>query len=202
MSLRTLEEHILALANYLPNDRLFAGKGVVGSTTYQILKGTAYEMLTADGLIKAFRREIIPDLTIQFIAEWEKALGIPDDCFPGTGDLNERRSHVLIKLAFLGAQTTEDFQNVVDIFTTGFIITNGVDDREAIGFPMTFPLQIDNPISTEDRFTIVIKTSVALGPTFPITFPITFAVAQDAAIAECLVRKMAPANVRVIVREI
>ncbi len=202
MSLRTLEEHILALANYLPNDRLFTSKGIVGSNIYQTLKGTAFEMLTADGLIKAFRQDIIPDLTVQFIDEWERVLGIPDDCFPATGDLTERRSHVLIKLAFLGAQTTEDFQNVVDIFTQGFTITNGVDDREEIGFPMTFPLQLDNPIDTEDRFTIVIKTSVPLGPTFPLTFPITFSVAQDAAIAECLVRKMAPANVRVVIREI
>lgn len=202
MSLRTLEDHILVLANYLPGGRLFNAKGVSTSNLYKLLKGTAFEMLTADGLIKAYRQEIIPDLTEQFIDEWELAVGIPDACFPGNEDLATRRAHVLIKLAALGAQTTADFQAIVDLFTAVFTVGNAVDCPAGDSFPMVFPFLLGEAASVDDRFTILLKSSIPAGPLFPLTFPIDFSPDNEAGIAECLVRQLAPANCRVLLREV
>lgn len=200
MSSRTLEEHITALANYLPGGRMFNASTVITSNLYKLLKGTAYEMLTADGLIKAFRQEIIPDLTEQFIDEWERAVGIPDSCFPGTGTLDIRRTHVLIKLASLGAQTVADFQAVVDLFTTDFNVTNAVDSPLGDAFTFTFPFVLAGVPTIEDRFTIVLETAGTTGPTFPLTFPASFSTGDEGDIAVCLVNKLTPANCRVILR--
>ena len=202
MSLRTLDDHILALANYLPGGELFSAKSDIKSNLYKLLKGTAFEMLTADGLIKAYRQEIIPDLTEQFIDEWERAVGIPDTCFPGTGSVDTRRAHVLIKLAALGAQTVADFQAIVDLFTAVFTVTNEVDCPLGDIFPLVFPFILASPPTINDRFTIVVKTSLIAGPTFPLTFPIDFSPNNEAGIAECLVRQLAPANCRVVLREV
>ena len=45
----------------------------------------------------------------ELLTRWESAVGIPDSCFPGTGTIDERRAHVLLKLAKMNVQTAEEF---------------------------------------------------------------------------------------------
>jgi len=42
---------------------------------------------------------------VAFLDEWERALGIPDDCFDLANTDDERRINILTKLAALGVQT-------------------------------------------------------------------------------------------------
>lgn len=200
--MRTLAEHITALAQYIPGGKLFAAKNKNTTNLYKLLSGIANEMLTVDDLIKTFRDDILPDLTVNFIDEWERAVGIPDACFDGAGDIDTRRTHILIKLAALGAQTTEDFQSLVDLFTANFTICNLVDCPTGDVFPMVFPFILGASPTTADRFTIVIESSIIAGPAFPLTFPIDFSPDNEAGIAECLVRQLAPANCKVLLREV
>ncbi len=74
-----------------------------------LLRGTSWEVKRANDLLNMWRDEALPDQTVALVDEWERALGIPDGCFPGDGTVDERRTHILTKLAGLGVQTSEEF---------------------------------------------------------------------------------------------
>lgn len=193
--LRTQTEQAVSLAKYLPGGRIFAKAYDNTSNLHKFLKGLTSELVLADGYLRTYEQEIIPDQTVLFLEEWEKAVGIPDDCFSGTGDVDTRRSHVLIKLASLGVQTQQDFVDLAALFGITVTVGSGVDFAS---FPMELPMLLLSP--TEARFTIIVLFTVTTPNEFPMTFPITFG-DQVIAIVQCLFNKLKPANCQTIFLE-
>lgn len=184
---RDLEQYTNSLADYLPGGILFASKSVSNSNFRKLLRGMAGELFRANGLLKEYSEEIIPDQTVKFIAEWESAVGIPDDCFKVSGTIDNRRKQVLTKLASLGVQTIADFENVALIF--GVTATVLAGSESGIVFA-------SNKVA---RFTIVIN--LTLPERFTYTFPLTFG--DDLTVLlECLFKKLKPANCQVLFQEI
>ena len=172
----SIEEHRKSLADYYPNDKLFAGKNENNSTPFLFLKGSAHELQRTESYLISFQQEYLPDETSMFLEDWERALGIPDDCFDGVGTLDERRRDVLVKLASLGIQTVADFQGIADFF--GITAT-------------VIPGQDFSPLPPDPKYTIVVTYTA--GAVFPFTFP--FSLGTEApAILECLFNKLKPAN--------
>ncbi len=203
---RDIDQYTNSLADYLPGGCLFASASVSNSNFRKLLRGMAGELFRANGLLKEYSEEIIPDQTVKFIGEWEQALGIPDDCFSGTGSITERRRDVLVKLASLGVQTAQDFIDLGTIFGAAVTVQAG---RDTITFPLTFPVFMFSTLK-EARFTIVFTVESEIFPytfpltfpakaaeTFPLTFPITFGVSEQS-ILECLFTALKPANCKVI----
>lgn len=190
--LRTIQEQAQSLANYLPGGDVFKAKNISTTNLRKFLVGLSGELVTSDGYLRSYSEEIIPDKTVLFINEWEKALGIPDDCFSATGSLNERRTHILIKLASLGVQTSQDFIDLAALF--GLVITISSGSSLSI-FPFTFPLQFLTAQQT--KFTIVVNFNVIVSNTFPQIFPITFG-DSIIPILQCLFSKLKPANVSLV----
>lgn len=186
---RDIDQYTDSLARYLPGGPLFASRYKEGSNFRNLLKGLSQELFTSNGLIKEYCEQILPDETVKFVDEWESALGIPDDCFPGTGDLDERRLHVLIKLASLGIQTRQDFIDLAALFGVEITVENGSQHGT---FPMVFPILFFNS-SKDARFTIIITFMLLEGDRFPYTFPILFG-NNLLFILECLFSKLKPAN--------
>ena len=184
---RDIEQYTDSLADYLPGGLLFASKSVKSSNFRKLLRGMSGELFRSNGLLKTYNDEIIPDLTVKFIEEWESALGIPDDCFKVTGTIDNRRKQVLTKLASLGVQTIEDFENVAAIFGVTATVFSGS------GSGLTFS---SNKVA---RFTIVIN--ITLPERFPYTFPLTFGDGTTV-LLECLFNKLKPANCKVLFQEI
>ena len=178
----SIDELVQSLAAYLPGGEMFIAAWVAGTNQNDLLRGLCYSLLDAENYLQVFNSEFIPDNTNVFIDEWESALGIPDDCFPGADepDLSIRRNHILVKLASLGVQTSADFVNLATI----------------LGFPDTTVISGVNegitPIS-EARFTIVVGFPAPPSNIFPLNFPIPFGTTQFA-ILECLFTKLKPAN--------
>lgn len=178
----TIDEMIASMAAYLPGGEMFIAAQIAGTNQYDLLRGIGFALLDAENFVKVYNAEFIPDATSAFVEEWESALGIPDDCFPGSSesDLSIRKSHILIKLASLGVQTGDDFVNLASI----------------LGFPDTTVTPGVNagitPLS-EARFTIVVAFPAPSETIFPIDFPIPFGSTQFS-ILECLFTKLKPAN--------
>lgn len=107
-------EMLQSLAAYLPGGELFQAAFVPGSNFNALLAGLSGELLRAENFLFLYNSEFIPDETTVFIEEWESAVGIPDDCFLTTStETNEvRRRNILVKLASLGVQTVDDFENL------------------------------------------------------------------------------------------
>ena len=191
----TLEEHTNALADYLPNGRLFEAKGINDSNFRQLLRGLSGELFNAQGYLKTLNEEYIPDLTNLFLNEWEQTLGIPDECFSGTGSNDNRRRDILVKLAALGVQTAQEFEDLGDLFGINVTVGPGI---ETASFTMSFPIILFNSPS-DSRFTIVIDFPIPTGGFFIYNFPINFGESSQF-ILKCLFEKLRPANCQLIFR--
>ncbi len=185
--MKTLAEHTNALAGYLPGGRLFSAKYKTTSNIYKLLAGIANEMLTTDELIKTFRTEVVPSLTVDLLPDWESAVGIPDGCFNGVGTIVKRRTDVLTKLAALGVQTVADFEQLALVFGVTVTVVPGIEEN-GTGDP-------------DDRFRIYVRHTEFPAQTFPLTFPISFGSASLSTIT-CLFDKLKPANCAVVFKQI
>ena len=185
-------EHTDTLAAYLPGGDLFVSKKIDDSVFRKLLSGIACEVLNAEGYLKLLQQDFIPDSTVASLDEWERTLAIPDDCFDGQGSDDIRRRDILVKLASLGVQTEEDFEELALLFGLVINIQAGAVSNQV--FPFTFPLTF--PANAQDaRFTIVVQFTPST--TFPYTFP--FPLGDDSiTILECLFNKLKPANCQVI----
>ena len=188
----TQERQTNTLANYFPSGFAFGSKSVPGSVSRLFLGGLADELVRACDLIQEFRDEIVPDETILLIDEWEKAVKIPDGCFPGSGTITERRTHVLLKLASLGLQTADDFTTLAAVLGIPIkVVAGSVHGAFPYKFPIVF---LGDPRAA--RHTIIVDADTDLTETFTYTFPITF---EDSApvLLQCLFDRLKPANVKV-----
>ncbi len=194
---RDNEQYTDSLARYLPGGELFGSKFKQNSNLRALLRGMAGELFRANGFLREYNDNIIPDTTVKFIEEWESALGIPDDCFKASGSTTERRRDILTKLAALGVQTTQDFIDLAAVFGVTVTVNPGITE---ITFPLTFPIVMFTT-EQEARFTIVIRFTVQADNKFPLTFPITFGTGEIA-ILECLFTKLKPANCDIIFQQV
>lgn len=192
----SLEEHVDSYVAYLPGGDLFAAKNEPASVLRRLFAGLAVEIKRADDVMNDATLEYDINCTQALITEWESALGIPDSCFPGTGSLEVRRQHVLIKLASLGVSTAKGFVDLAALFGFKALIpsaaTYGV-------FPLAFPAAF-YAYPQDARFTMLVFLDANMAPEvfpFEVTkYPIPF-FSNVSNIIECLFRKLAPANVDV-----
>jgi uncharacterized protein YmfQ (DUF2313 family) len=184
---RDIEQYTNSLADYLPGGCLFASAHIDSSNFRKLLRGMAGELFRSNGLLKEYSEQIIPDQTVKFIEEWESALGIPDDCFMGTGTIDIRRRDVLTKLAALGIQTIPDFESLA--LTFGVVAEVLAGSESGITFA-------SNKVA---RFTIVVN--LTLPARFTYTFPILFG-DDTIVLLECLFSKLKPSNCQVLFQEV
>jgi uncharacterized protein YmfQ (DUF2313 family) len=192
---RDLERYADSLAAYLPGGALFQSRSIQNSNFRKLLRGLAGELFRSNGLLKSYSEEIIPDLTNKFLDEWESALGIPDNCFTGTGTNDERRRDILTKLAALGVQTAEDFEALALVF--GKEVTVKQLSTEALP-PYDVPFTVASLPGS--RFVIVVEGENIATNTPPYDVP--FLVFDSESLLECVFKRLKPANCAIIFRNI
>lgn len=197
VSRRDLETITNSLAAYLPGGRLFTAKSVDGTVLRRLLFGLATELLRSNDLIEEYCSEILPDETVKFIAEWESALGIPDDCFLATGTIDERRRDILVKFAASGVQSKADFEELALRFGIEVVVESG---SKSGTFPLEFPAILFDS-SKQARFTIVVNFEILDSSRFTLVFPFVFG-GNEIAILQCLFSKLKPANCALIFGQI
>lgn len=194
---RTVEDYTDSLAAYLPGGELFASRSIRDSNFRKLLRGVAGELFRANGLLREYSPGIIPDETTKFIEEWESALGIPDSCFSGVGDINSRRLAVLTKLASIGVQTAQDFVELGATFGVTVQVRSGAENGV---FPLVFPVILFDS-AKDARFTLIITFVVTAINRFPFTFPFIFG-DTGIGILECLFTHLKPANCDIIFEQV
>lgn len=191
------EDHTESLLAYLPGGELFASKDEVNSVLRRLFTGLAVEIKQAEDLMNEVTYQHDINCTTNFIDKWESALGIPDECFPGTGSLEIRRQHVLIKLASLGVSTAKGFVDLAALFGFKALVPSGATYGV---FPLSYPIAFFQ-YPQDARFTLYVFLDSAVAPEiFPFQttrYPIPF-FSNVSNIIECLIRKLAPANIDVI----
>jgi len=106
---RTQTQQADILAQYLRDDNLHEAKNREGSTLRKILLGLASEWLNFRSKINEVYNEYNPKTTTKMIEEWERFVGIPDNCIPVASTIEQRRLNVLLKLAGISFALTFPF---------------------------------------------------------------------------------------------
>jgi len=192
---RTKAEQTDVLAQYLRDDRLHLAKNIEGSNLRKVLTGLACQWLRFRDKVNEVSNEYDINQTTALIEEWERVVGIPDDCFSNTGSLEDRRRNILVKLAGVNVSTAKQFEDLAQTFGFDVTVSNGVD--EAV-LPATLPLILLDP--DEAPFTIIVTLNQSLQPTgLPLELPFELT-DQAPEILECLFDKLKPANTQIIFR--
>lgn len=190
MSELSLDEQRQAIASWMPPGMAWAAFRLANTNAYNFLLGLASEFVRMAAFIAA-ARVTIPNSTNNddFIAEWEEAVGIPDSCLLGTGTLEERWRHVLVKFAGANIQTANDFVALAGIFGFTITVQGGMDFRPDFGS------------DKEARNTIVVTFATTEVEVFPYTFPFTFEESQSL-IIECLLTTLKPVTSNIDFRHV
>ncbi len=191
----TVEEQTNILARYLPNDRIYIGKYIEDNPMRKILIGLAAVWLDYREILDLLFDEWDPQNTSIFLDEWEKSVGIPDDCFDIAATDDERRVNILLKLTSLNATTAKQFEAVAAILGITVTVTSGLAFST---LPLILPFLL---LSAEEAaYTIVVTLDASLEPEgFPLTLPFTLT-SPFPDILECLFNKLKPVNTQIIFR--
>ncbi len=187
------EQYSNSLGQYLPDGKLTIAKNIPSSNLKKLLNGLSIEGIRAENLIQQISINHDINQTIYYIDEWESAVGIPDNCFSGTGTIEERRLDVLVKYARMNLTTKQDFIDLAALYGYPITITSGY---YASLFPWCFPHYFyGGPTS---RFVIIVDFLTVPGTGgFPQCFPWYFESTVTSKI-ECIFKKCVPANVLVL----
>lgn len=159
------------LNHFLPNGEAFVSKYVEGTNLRAYQKAKSQEFKRFGDFISDLISEVIPSTSINLLSEWESYLGIPDNCIPLATTLQERRDNVILKLTSLAYQTEQHLVDLADAY--GFTITFSL----STGFNYTLPFVLNN----SERSLFLIKGNFSTNP-------------EKAAVFQCLIRSLIPAN--------
>lgn len=187
--LHSRDKHADSLANYLPNNKLFSpAKFNSTAELRKVLLGLAGELARAEKNTSDLYAERDITTTTFLIDEWEAAVGIPDDIFPGNGSMAERREHVLIKFT-MSVQTTRDFERLARIFGYTDVTVTPLAVRSYPPYSVPFyPQEL-----YQSRYVAVVEGTNILQSVPPYDVP--FTVAFGSSFIQILFDKLKPANV-------
>lgn len=199
----SVDENALLLAAHLPIGRVWQSGFSPDSNIGKFLRGLAAEFYRIEVLSSNIVNEMNIRRTNQLLIDWEKSVGVPDSCFTNEwfDTIEKRRDLVEQKLSkFGGIQTADDFVRVAAAFGITIDVYYG-SVGGGIGFPWTFPVVfITYADYTEESHTIivVIRGVYTSDFSFALPFPIPFSFGPKSFL-QCIFRKLAPANVEVVV---
>ncbi len=185
----------LMLAKNMPTGKYWEACFDPDKNIGKFIAGLAVEYYRLSVLIKEVDTEMDINQTSDLILEWEKSVGIPNECFSSNTTLSTRRLQVLQMFSnFGGVQKAEDFVRVAAIF--GFEITV-TPASIGSGFPLIFPiLFVGDDLTIHHTILVEFVGGTIADDFFPLTFPIPFG-SGGQAFLQCIFDVLAPANVQV-----
>jgi len=193
----TDNQNAQSLANYLPNGELFRAKKILESDFRKLLNGLTKEFRRAELKLKEMVDEYDISKTVNLLEQWERALGIPDECFNTNGkSIDLRRKYAIAKLALMNIQTRKDFIDLAAYFGYNITIENG--DIYS-GFPLKLPILLTSSKKVA-RYTMIITfVDIDKFNVFPLTLPFQLG-GDETSFLRCLFQKLKPAHIRLLFR--
>jgi len=192
----SINDQFYLLASHLPQGRFWSNCFNEDSNLGKLTKALSMEYYRLGLLTETIAYDYDIQQTDEFILEWEKSVGIPQDCFSQNRSMESRRLSIEGLFSnFAGAQTNEDFIRVGLLYGYEIEVYSLIDIS---GFDMMFPIIL---IETEKeaKNTIVINLTGTTGDSedFPLEFPIPF-YGLGLKFLSCVFELITPANVDLI----
>lgn len=193
----TLEQTVNQFADHMPVGKAWEAKYVDGSNMRGLQFGCARPFNISQSYIELLSNEFDINKTTLLINEWEESVGLPDDCLGLSGDIEQRRENVITRLNKAPIVTLQEMQDYVDnIFpSSGIILFTGV---EYYSFELSFEATFIGDLNT--KFVIVAEIPQQ-EPNFEYEFEFEFTGAVDNPELRCVLEKIIPANVVLIIEE-
>lgn len=157
----TVDEHVRSIIQNLPSGVALENKVNESSNIYKFWEAVAQTFVQFEGDINDLYRELSPSLTEQLIDLWEKQYGIPDEIFPGTGTIEERRRDITAKVAANGLQTRQDFEDYFEFIGYDVDIIGNGNEEGIYAWDWNWGVEGVHPWSTDstelNRFLIVVR---------------------------------------------
>lgn len=194
----TVDQHTQSLADYMPNGDLFNAKNLEGSNFRRLLRGWAFELQRLEATFIEVTQEYNIYTTNDFIAEWERMVGIPDSCFSNEVDIVTRRRQVVVKLAAEGVNTREDFIDLASLL--GFEIDITYPPEIPFYPPYDVPIDLITGIP-ESRYVWIVSGPgiVPNVPPYNVPFSLT---SSHANVIQCFFEKLKPAHTKILYRNV
>lgn len=186
------EDQADLLAAHLPLGGVFDAAREDGTNFRALIEGLGDEYFRTEENTFDVCQEMDPRITDDLLPEWERSVGIPDDCFSTADDIDRRRQAVLLKVGGFRVQTEQDFIDLAALLGQTIEIEPGAVSG---AYPMTYPgLYLGGAKGA--RFTMIVHFPNAQNTDYPQPYPVPYGVATG--IVECVIEHAAPANVNVV----
>lgn len=192
-SVHTKEQQTNSLAAFYPAGSAFESANTEGSVFGDFTEGLSCEIKRVYDDINNLSEDYDILVTDELLSRWENAVGIPDDCFPGTGTKAERRSHVLLKFANMNVQTASDFEELAVLLGFADVTVTPLQD---LAFP-PYDVPFIPASAPSSRYTILVKGSNVVSNVPPYDVPFIPS-SSNQNILSCIFDKIKPANVKII----
>lgn len=183
------------LADSLSQGRAWGAKNKKGSNTRELIDAVAVAHNHTQQQIELLAAEFNINNTMDLLAEWETSVGIPDTCLATSATIAQRRQTVIDKLRKKPRVTLSDLQEYVDCLFPGFGVVL-IPGSEYYTFEYEFGAPFLGDIA--DKFVLVATVPLS-DNTFDYAWEIEFEGGADTIQLECLLNKIIPANVLLIV---
>ncbi len=180
------------LAAHLPIGGVFDAAHESGTNFRALIEGLGGEYFRAEENIFDVCEEMDPQVTDDLLPEWERSVGIPDDCFSTAGDFDRRRQAVLLKVGGFRVQTEQDFIDLAAILGQTIEIEAGA---ESGAYPMRYPARYLGGAKGA-RFTMIVHFPNSENINYPQEYPVPYGIGTG--IVECVILHAAPSTVTVI----
>jgi len=101
----------------LPQGRAWDSKNAPSSNLYKLIKGLTADLRILEDRIYRLTTQWDIRITDDLILEWEKAVGIPDECRKQAEDIETRRLDVITKLKKVPVKTIADYKLLAEVIT-------------------------------------------------------------------------------------
>lgn len=192
---RTDDQQQRITANYMPHGTGMDAKNRVGKTMFKQLRALSKTFNRVETAINDFLNGIVITKSSNFVDEWEKTLGVPDESFFTQESDEERRRYCVLKLSAENMATKEELEWLLGTYGISCTVYPG----------LYFYYNYNPDVGTfssikEARFTIVFGVDLLASEpavyegSFPWTFPHYFS-RNRVKIAQDFMREIIPANV-------
>lgn len=104
-----------ALVNLLPTGTAYEAVNIDDSNVRKLLRAISKEFSRLEAEVYAFASQFIPSKNMRFVEDWERFLGIPDNCIPILDSYAARAANVFLKFGFLNFFTEADYFTAAEI---------------------------------------------------------------------------------------
>ena len=183
------------LADSIPQGRAWGSKNVDDSNCRKLINSLAVVYNRVQQQIELLSDEFDILQTLELLPEWEESVGLPSECLGESETIQQRREAVVQRIKKDPIVTLSDFQNFLDGLFPGL----GLKVIPGYEF-YTFEYEFEIPFlgAIDEKFILVVTVPVSEGG-FEYEFEIEFEGGPDTVQLECILRKITPANVIILI---